>query len=358
MAHRSVPAPFFTGAPFALTADREGSACWAGRRAVKSKLERLCRSYSTRRDSSLDLIWANLGSGKSHALFHLMRLLASANNPCATVTAYVEMPLQPRRFIDLYQQIMAGLQLDTVSSKLLAGDVSILSEDLRKATRSMVYGGSDEQAIAREWLTAGRPLLRDLRNATGISGRIEDDSHASDILAQVVAGLATSELRTVILVDEFQRVAASTQKQRDAVLQSVRSVFSRNPAYLSIVLAVTSRIEKTALDIIPKELRTLMGMRPTVSLPEMTEEEAMEFLLERFCFFRPIGYAGTAAAPFGLEALRMIVSHVAKTDRERLIPRTLLQAAAWVYDEAIQMGVAEMSPLATESLLRELQWDV
>lgn len=355
--HGSPDGPFFVGTPFALTANRNAAACWAGRRSIKAKLERLCRSYTIRPDSSLDVIWANLGAGKSHALLHLIGLLTTVADDPKPISAYVEMPQQPRRFVDLYRQIILELPLEAVVPHLVAEDNKTLSEDLGRAARVLAFGGSDERALAREWLSAGRPRLRDLRTATGIGARIEDDLHAGEVFSQIVAGLAAHQVRTVVLIDEFQRVASSSQKQRDAILHNLRSTFSRNSAYLSVVLAVASRIEKSALAIMPQELRTLMGMRPTVSLPEMSEEEALEFLIERFRFFRPHGYSGSATAPFGMDALRMIVSHVAGADRERLIPRTLLQASAWVYDEALTKKVGQIDPVATERLLQELQWE-
>jgi hypothetical protein len=347
----------FSGSPFALTASKASAACWAGRRGVRARLERLCRSYSTRPDSSLDLMWANLGAGKSHALLHLILLLGSASPTADHVAAYVEMPQQPRRFTDLYRQIINELPLGDIVPLLVGpNDNGAPPDDLRRAARTLAYGGTAEREIAKEWLAAGRPPLRDLRAATGIGARIEDDVQASEILSHIARHLATHEVRTIILIDEFQRIAASTQRQRDAILHNLRSIFSRNPAYLSVILAVTSRIETTALALLPQELRTLMGMRPTVSLPEMSEDEALEFLRERFQFFRPPGYAGPSTAPFGEECLRLIVTHVAEADRERLIPRSLLQAAAWVYDEAIALGVDEMSRADTERLLNELEW--
>lgn len=348
---------YFVGTPFALTATLEIAACWAGRRTVKEKLERLCRSYITRPDSSLDLIWSNLGAGKSHALLHLIYLL-DGSGADRSVSAFVEMPEQCKRFIDLYRRIIAELPLGKVVPRLLSREAEGASEDLKRAARTLAHGGSEQKELAREWLSAGRPQLRDLRNATGIGTRIESDVHACEVLSEIAGVLARQGVRTVILLDEFQRVAASLQKQREAILANLRSVFSRNPAYFSVVLAVTSRIEKSAVELLPQELRTLMGMRPTVSLPEMNQEEALEFLLERFRFFRPPGYSGLDAAPFGEEALRALVSHVASAGTERVIPRTLLQAAAWLYDEAVARGSAELPRVVVDRLLQELKWDV
>ena len=347
---------YFVGTPFALTANRELAACWAGRAEVRKRLERLCQSYFMRPDSSLDLAWANLGAGKSHTLLHLMTLLAEGDRAESVITGFVELPEQPRRFLDLYRGIMSELPLDRVGRHLLSDDGGI-NGDLRRAARALVHGASAERETARDWLLSGKPHLRDLRNATGIGARIEDDVHACAVLSDIIGALARCGLRTVLLLDEFQRIGTSSERQREAILSNLRSVFSRNAAGLSVVVAVTSRIERSAIELMPPQLRSLMGMRPTVSLPELDEEEAFAFIVERFRHFRPIGYSGSPAAPFGEEALRALVSHISKLGRERLIPRTLLQAAGWLYDEALMRGIEAMSAKDVSELLGALHWD-
>jgi hypothetical protein len=272
------------------------------------------------------------------------------------VTAFVELPEQCRRFLDLYRGILNEVPLDTIAPLLLSDNSPQVSEDLRRAARALVHGGPEQRDLARDWLLAGRPQLRELRNATAIGSRIEDDVRATEVLSNLISALGFNGVRTVILIDEFQRIAGSPARQREAILVNLRSVFSRNPAYLSVVLAVTTRIEKSAMDLLPRELRTLMGMRPTISLPEMNEDEAERFILDRFRFFRPPGYCGDAAAPLGLEAIRAVIAHVAAAGRERLIPRTILQATAWLYDE-VPGGDEVLSRAEADRLLDELTWD-
>src|SRR5438552_9186925 len=96
----------FSNSPFSLTASAANAQCWSGRDNVHVRLEKLCQSYLKRSDSSLDMIWANFGSGKSHALFHLAYL---ATKPAAQagniIPVFVEMPEQLQHFIDLYRRI-------------------------------------------------------------------------------------------------------------------------------------------------------------------------------------------------------------------------------------------------------------
>jgi hypothetical protein len=349
---------FFRVSPFSLTASRETQACWAGRKSVLSRLVRLKRSFLNRSDSSLDLIWANLGAGKSHALFHLSYLLTDAGTESGKIiSVFVEMPDQLRKFQELYARIVAELPIRTVAEHVLDAHNRSVPEDLQRCSRAVIHGGGEDRAIAVEWLLGHRPNLRQLKASTSIQSRIEDDSHACDILSGIVAALAEKGIRLVVLLDEFQRVALlQPQHRRDTVLSNVRSLFSRNPRYFSLVLAVKSRIEQTAIEMMPEELRTIMGVRPGVSLPEMSGDEALEFVIERFNFFRPEGYHGSEDAPFSRETLDTVIKHIASLDGAPLIPRTILQALGWIYDNA-EIDSDKISPTEASALLKELRWE-
>jgi len=106
------PDAFFEISPFSLVADARTATCWAGRADVKARLEKICRGYNRRGDSSLDVIWANLGAGKTHALLHLTYMLSEEYaDSMKTLIAFVEMPQNLRNFLGLYQRIIAALPL-------------------------------------------------------------------------------------------------------------------------------------------------------------------------------------------------------------------------------------------------------
>lgn len=350
---------FFRASPFSLTASPETAACWAGPHSVLARLERLVRSLLNRSDSSLDLLWANLGAGKSHALFHLAYLLEDSGSQAGKIiSVFVEMPEQLRKFHDLYSRILAELPIEHVAEVVLVAQNRSIPEDLIRCARTLVHGTGGEKAIAKQWLLGQRPNLRELKASTSIQWRIEDDSQACDILSGIIAALADRGIRLVVLLDEFQRIASLQPKhRRDIVLSNIRSLFSRNPRYFSIVLAVKSRIEQTAMEMLPEELRTLMGVRPSVSLPEMSEGEALGFVIERFRFFRPKEYHRNENAPFGRRTLETTIKHIAELNGPRLIPRTILQALGWIYDSAVSVDSEEVSPAEARILLQELRWD-
>jgi hypothetical protein len=349
---------FFRASPFSLTASPETAACWAGHKDVLKRLQRAKRSLLQRSDSSLDLLWANLGAGKSHALYHLAYILSNSESDTASVIPIlVELPDQLRNFQELYRRIVSEIPLDRLANSVTNASGSSIPEDLRRCTQTLIYGSGTEKSTARQWLWGERLGLRDLKATTNIQTRIESDTQASDILSGIITAFAENEIRLVVLVDEFQRIATLQPKyKRDAVLSHVRSLFSHSPRFFSVVVAVKSRIEQTALDMLPEELRTLMGVRPPIALPELSKEEAAEFVIERFRFFRPSDYSSGDLSPFGDESVQVVINHIATLDGVPLIPRTILQVLGWIYDSAVPNDSGEISPTETRAILRELRW--
>lgn len=349
----------FRDSPFALTASRDTATCWAGRPAALSRLVRITRSLTSRPDSSLDLIWANLGAGKSHALHHL-RYLCELQRPDESqkvISAQIEMPDRLDKFLELYRRIVNELPLPTVASCIVGHGPDRIPDDLIRCGRAVLHGGPTERELARQWFLGHRPGLRELKSATNIQSRIEDDSYACSILSGIIAASSHAGVRLLILLDEFQRVAfLQPKRKREAVLSNIRTLFSENPHRLSVVLAVKSRIEQTALELIPEELRTLMAVRPTISLPEFSESEALEFVLDRFKYFRPPTYIGDDSAPFTKDAIVEIIRQISARNGTALIPRTILQALAWIYDGSADPS-GTISREESVKLFEELRWD-
>jgi hypothetical protein len=93
------------------------------------------------------------------------------------------------------------------------------------------------------------------------------------------------------------------------------------------------------MDQLPQELKTLLGIKPAIPLPALSEEDALEFLQERMEKFRPIDFAGGALEPFGEEGARIIVRRVHDINAGQIGPRQILQAAGWALN---QLGVFDV----------------
>jgi hypothetical protein len=347
----------FDGSPFTLTAGKDIAPLWAGRTATKAHLERLRKSYNNRGDSSLDLIWSNLGAGKSHALHHFRHLLTcDPNSSRPILCAYLEVPEQLTKFLDLYKSIASSIPLAPAMELVARGVSENGHTNLKRCATAFLYGGSTERDLAVEWFRGNRPHLRDLRSATAIDSRIEDDATATDVLANLIELVAGLSGRLVLLIDEFQRVAPLQEHRRNAVLSSVRTLFSRNPKGVSAVLAASCRIEKNAMDLLPRELQTIMGMKPSITLPEMSLEEAVEFVRDRFAYFRPGGYSAEVFAPFDDAGIMHVLKTIQDKEEASMIPRTILQVLGMLYDELLEEESGRIKRESIPPFLDTLRW--
>lgn len=343
----------FITSPFLLTATPETGATWAGRPELKSKVQRLARSFVLRTDSTLDVVWANFGSGKSHVLFYLAHLMQQ--QAPMSVPAFVEVPEQIRSFLELYRRVMPKLPWKRLVETVSADGTLPESSQLKRVARVVQHGNDYERGLAFEWLFAGSVNLRDLKTFVGVQTRIESDVHAADILGELLQSLSRNGIRVLLLFDEFQRIGALPEKSRWPVLSNLRSLFNQNPTNLSVVLAAATRLEKTAMDLLPAELKTLMGPRPIISLPEMNVDEALGFVEGRLASFRPPGYVEDAFHPLQKEIVRESIEFIASETNAKLIPRTILQALSVIYDEYLLSGEL-VSPSAAKALLKSLSW--
>lgn len=343
----------FVGSPFLLTATPETGATWAGRPDLKTKVSRLARSLVLRPDSTLDVVWANFGSGKSHVLFHIAHLIQG--QAPASIPVFVEVPDQMKNFLDLYRRLMPKLPWNRLAESVNSDATLQATSELKRVARVIQHGNERERSLAFEWLFAGSVNLRDLKTFVGVQARIENDLHASDVLGELLGSLGRQGIRVLLLFDEFQRIGALPERNRWPVLSNLRSLFSRNPTNLSVVLAAATRLEKTAMDLLPAELRTLIGPRPIISIPEMDVKESMGFVEGRFASFRPSGYAGDPFAPLGEAIVRQTIEFIAHETEAKLIPRTILQALSVLYEEYLLSGELVSSD-AARSLLNSLSW--
>jgi len=223
----------FKPGAFAFTASPETAGVWAGRKDFKRRAQRLVHQMFNRSESSLDIVWANFGAGKTHFLFHLMELSKREAGERLFLPSYVEIPEQTRQFLDVYRRILASWPMAEIARAVQAHGET--EPDLARAAQTFIHGGPSEKSLVHDWIVAGRPPLKELRNVSGIAARIDDDIRATEILSQIIAAFAASSQRVLLCLDEFQRLAFGNAKQGQRIMQSVRSLLSANPRWLSIV---------------------------------------------------------------------------------------------------------------------------
>lgn len=345
----------FRSSPFIVTADPDVARFWAGRPNVLRRLNRMLNGLKRRPDSTLDVIWANYGAGKSHTLYYLASQIEDQNP--SNICVVVEILQQVRNFMDLYRRVMAGMPIERIAEVLISEEVNIGRDDLSKALRIIKHGGGTEKITALQWLKGERPHLKILKDLTGIPARIEDGAMAGDVLSSLISAMGSAGMRFCLMLDEFERTDSLPDKVKSQIHSTLRTLISANPLHLSLYLTISSKMEQTAMDILPDELKTIMGMRPTISLPEMDKDEAYNFVKEKFFFLRPEGFSDDPLAPFGREVVLETIDTVARANGVNLTPRNILLALGYLYDEMPpEDNGTEMSVEEARELLSELNW--
>jgi hypothetical protein len=342
---------WFERSPFGILANPTSAKCWAGRPNVLAELNRLRRAFDSRPDSSFHVMWANLGAGKSHALYHLAHLLGDNGPGTNAVCVYIEVPEQIRSFLDLYRRIIVGMPLERIASFLSGAPSTAVSQPLKQALNVLLHGDAAGQQVIRDWISGGRPRINDLRRVASINSKLDTESAAVDVVCEMIAILGEARCRLVLLLDEYQRVSTLTDRVRESVLSCLRSVFSRSPNHFSAVVAIMSRANQTAMDLVPPELRTLMGLAPPISLPEMDIEEAMEFVAGRLAYFRRCDYSGPTTGPFESEAIKYICEYLQGSPDVSVTPRNILHTMGLVFDEYSSLVT---TPISADDVRRVL----
>nr|WP_029356410.1 hypothetical protein [Mesorhizobium ciceri] len=200
----------FNPGVFAFTASPETASTWAGRPDGKRRAQRLVHQMFNRSESSLDIVWANFGAGKTHFLLHLIEMAKKEAGSHRFLPSYVEVPEQTRQFLDVYRRVLASWPLENVANAIQ--EFGSAESDLARAAQTYIHGGAAERSLIHDWIGGGRPSLKDLRNASGISTRIDDDIRAAEILSQIISAFAARSQRVMLCLDEFQRLAFGNPK--------------------------------------------------------------------------------------------------------------------------------------------------
>lgn len=325
------PAVFgFTEWPFRVVADREFAKVWADRANLKGDIERRLRRLELVNHATIQLLWADFGAGKTHALRYVESRCNEPNSQLVPV--YTEVPVGADSFLDLFRRFAQALSADQIRGLAIEGNRgraaqgSLGSIDLAQALRLLAGADPASKAVARAWLLAQRayPPVRDLR-AYGLSGRIEDDERAIEVLAALCDVVQSSERpRSLIwLVDEFQRVGAVPSRKRDAIGRNLVSLFNACAAGLHLVISSSVAQQSTAITLVPEDLRSRANTFPMLELTPLSDEDGLLFCRDLFGAFRDGSHSQDF--PFTADSLGQAVLLARQLGGGRLTPRVLMQ---------------------------------
>lgn len=267
--------------PFSLV-PLEGDVKWYGREAVKDQVDRLLWRLSRVPNTSLHLIWADVGSGKTHTLRYMEQQISSTGS---MKSAFALMPRGAKGFVDVYAAIARGIDFEQ-AARVLAGvgfdskqarDLTESSPDLLEAARGYWMGLAPDRAMVREWFTGSKSVpIRDLRRL-GITQPIRTFEAAAASLETITKVTLSAADRFVVMIDEAQRIGTVRAATTSEICSGLQGWYNAVPSGLSIVMAFSFGDESHLSAHLTPELLSREDSH-RVSMPPMSSEEGAAFI--------------------------------------------------------------------------------
>lgn len=327
--------------PFELVPPTGPTNAWFGRSDFRVGLERIFESWAFRRTSSIYLLWADFGAGKTHALRYLQAKCSNDTEP--VVAVYAELPSETMDFLGVFQQIVKGIPesvLRNVVNKLREahGADWLQANDLNgdRDTPRVLWQLSempDDQVgeAARKWLSGGRTSAADLKLLGGV-GAIRTSNDALRVLTTIQHLIVKygGYRRFVLLLDEFQRVGQASRARLRDVNAGLHRFFNNSPSGLSIFLSYSIGDANAIRLLVTEEL--MSRVEEEMALTMLSAEDGLEFIQE---VIESASITGKHDEIIGTSVLLEVVERIAQDSGGRLTPRRLMQVFGGIFERII-----------------------
>jgi bacteriophage exclusion system BrxC/D-like protein len=353
----------FSSWPFRIVVDPEFARVWADRATVLAEIKMRLRRLTATPHSTVQLMWADFGAGKSHTLRHT-EILARTDHSNVLVPFYTEMPVGGDGLAALYRQLASvvgeGLTPEILEIGRRPGGHGRGGRDLRQALRLLAADDPEGRVLALDWLQGvqGVPNLRALKSY-GIASRIEDDDRRLEVIRELVEVIqaASHAGATLWLIDEFQRVADLPPKKREALLKSIAALINSCPSGLHIMLSFSAAQQSAVAALLPPDLRSRASTFPMLTLPYLDKASTEVFFRDLFSAFR-CENRPSPEWPFSGDALRALCNLLHESCNGRLTPRVVMERAGdalfKIYDRSDGKPTLPLAPQAVVDVLREI----
>lgn len=335
--------------PFRITPDQSFYSFIADREQLSRDVDAFLRHLTRRAASTIHLMWAWYGAGKTHTLKHVEFLCKTHHS--GLVPVYTEFPRGTRNFLDLYRLFISGIDMQRVSfayeevftnprSAKFHEELQFDYPDLVTALRKCIGGNEQEKAVAIRWLRAESSELRTFRGVgMGRSVSTEEDairmiSWVVRLLGQAAEGGSQGATRLIWMIDEYQRIRDCRPQSRVGINACLHSIFNRCPNSLTIVISFSGKPESNKFPAwLSPELRDRIGIEKVFLLPPLSTPETEKFVLDALAHFRNSGSNSTRVYfPFTPDSLREVIKII--VERGQLKPRSIMQFFNAVLEEA------------------------
>jgi hypothetical protein len=362
------PHLFFSSWPFNTVPDPGQPVVWADRSDLKRGVDKALHGMARTPGTSLLLLWADFGAGKTHTLRYLEQV-CSASQP-RILPVYCVLPRGLKSFFDLYREATNALDMRLVADMLFEACDGRLLEDalpallpgvpqLGFALRAIRQGGARESSIARQWLRGSSDVSPLLLRTIGIDQRLRTTDDAIAIwtaICGIILGSGRYD-RIVFMVDEFQRASLVSNKVRDDVNAGLHTVYNATPTGLTLLLSFSCGSFDQVRYLLSGELIDRAPVSQPLLIHEMGPEDAGLFIRDLLDAHR-LGTPPSPVFPYTDEALDEIVRFLVESRSLVLKPRTIMQVMHEVTSEvdySVETGEIEIADAAfVSSVLKGL----
>ena len=334
--------------PFSVVPRDEHCFFLADRVQVREDIDALFRHLTRRDSSTIHVLWAYYGAGKTHTLKFISHLCRSQFPTFMPV--YIEFPKEARSFLDLYVAFIERLEISVLQNIFLEVFTSPKKEEARRklqqdfpdlfnAMSVLSQERSDKVAVANNWLRGQNLPMKDLR-MVNITSRLDSAEKALKVVAWIITLMVwanessiTSPPRILWMIDEFQRISECRKPTQDEINGCLQSIYNRCPSSFSLFLSFSGEPAKLMPHWLSKEIADRIGLEKVIVLPPLSGDDAKLFIGDLIGNFRDsYNSVPNPYFPFSEAAVSKLVEVVGQ--KTRLKPRTIMQACNAVLEEA------------------------
>lgn len=306
---------------------------WADRAASLEQTSKLLDYLSVVDRTSVHLMWADFGCGKTHTMGYIRHLCLTKYTNIYPL--YTLVPTRVASFVDQYKNIISAFDLDHIARmtrQIMAADGEVYlmnrvlggSTEFHEVIRAVAFGSLESRGIGKRWLGGDTSLSRSELRLIGANRVVKSSDEALAILQGLSRTIIHSRpnTRLLIMVDEFQRLYESSDKISADVGIGLHTFYNAVPRWLSILLSFAWQKKDDIDAILSEELNSRVDYTRSIQLPEMSPQEVPTFVEELFDAYRTETEPPTRIYPLMPECLEVVVEAVVSKKR-LLCPREI-----------------------------------
>lgn len=348
--------------PFQVVPDENSSTMWADRSELKETIDRLMWHWGRNTKSAINLMWADLGAGKTHTLKYIAKSLTENENS-QVIPIYAVMPRQLSGFVDVYKAVIAGLDLEQIgrmtiealrksgSRRTLATALFPNIPDALSALQSLQSEHENIRRVAAQWLRASKELTKRDLNSIEVTQRIRTTDDAVFVISgllKIMMGQGGAS-RIVVMLDEAQRLGEFKSRIGSDVSIGLQTWFDATPNGLSLILSFGSGKESFVRHLLSPELQSredTMKLR----IPLLDYGNAIIFVEGVLSHHRSES-PPTKWYPFTEDQVETLIAEL--TNRSNVTPRDLMKVFNAALREAdFLIGTGRLNDLSDLDLIK------